>query len=117
MASPKQHTIVIVDDDPDIRMAAREICEMSGFDVIGEAGDGQEAIDLVRSLYPEAVVLDYMMPNMNGELAAGVIRAIAPDSKILAFSAIIESKPAWSDGFLAKSQIDRLPQTLTALLT
>lgn len=116
MASKARRTIVIVDDDPAIRLAARTICEMEGFHVVGEAADGAQAIEMVRSLSPEAVVLDYMMPNMNGELAAGVIRAIAPATKILAFSAIIASKPAWSDAYLAKSDIDQLSQALDALL-
>lgn len=108
--------ILIVDDDPDVRLAVRTICELEGFEVVGEAADGNEAIEMVQSLSPQVVVLDYMMPNMNGELAAGVIRAVAPDSRILAFSAIIRSKPAWSDAYLDKNEIERLPQALQSLM-
>lgn len=109
-------TILVVDDDPDVRSAVRTICELGGFDVVGEAADGKEAIEMVGRLNPQAIVLDYMMPEMNGELAAGVIRAVAPATRILAFSAAIDSKPAWSDDYLPKNDIARLPEVLTTLL-
>lgn len=109
-------TILIVDDDPDVRLAVRTVCELEGFEVVGEAADGNEAIAMVQTLSPQVVVLDYMMPNMNGELAAGVIRAVAPDSRILAFSAIIRSQPPWSDAYLDKNDIDRLPEALKSLM-
>ena len=61
------------------------------------------------------VILDYMMPGMNGELAAGVMRAVAPKTAILAFSAIIQTSPAWSDAFLPKSGIADLPNAIISL--
>lgn len=54
--------------------------------VVGEAGDGEEALRLSGALKPDIVVLDIEMPGMNGIEAAGKIRALSPDSRIVALS-------------------------------
>lgn len=108
-------TVLIVDDEADLRHAVRVICELQNLEVIGEASDGTEAIEVAERAQPDFVILDYMMPNLNGELAAGVIRAMAPASKIVAFSAILEERPAWADAFLMKNAIDELPGLLAKM--
>jgi len=58
--------ILIVDDESIIRMDLREMLADMGHDVVGEAGDGEEAVSLARSLDPDLVFLDIKMPRMDG---------------------------------------------------
>jgi DNA-binding NarL/FixJ family response regulator len=68
-------TILIVDDHPSWRACARELLEAEGFRVVGEAGDGAGAIEAVRRLRPDAVLLDVQLPDMTGfDLTARLAR-------------------------------------------
>src|SRR5215218_5269862 len=58
-------TILIADDDPTLRMLARLTLNDPEYQII-EATDGREALDLARSLRPDLLILDWMMPNMDG---------------------------------------------------
>jgi DNA-binding NarL/FixJ family response regulator len=57
---------LIVDDHPAFRASARRLLEMSGYDVVGEAGDGPTGLRLARELSPELVLLDIALPEMSG---------------------------------------------------
>jgi len=57
--------VMVVDDDRDIREAISDSLECAGFDVV-QARDGAEAFDLARALPPSLIILDLMMPRMNG---------------------------------------------------
>lgn len=57
--------VLVVDDESDIRQALAEVLASEGYDVIA-AGDGQEALEKLRALHPRLVLLDLMMPRMNG---------------------------------------------------
>ena len=70
---PKIIRVVIAEDEAIIRLDLKEILEAEGYAVIGETGRGDEAIDLVRMLEPDLVILDIQMPGMNGIDAAKVI--------------------------------------------
>jgi DNA-binding NarL/FixJ family response regulator len=59
-------TVLIVDDHPSFRATARAILEADGFEVIGEAEDGASAVEAVRELHPEVVLLDVQLPDMDG---------------------------------------------------
>ena len=59
-------SILIVDDHPAFRSAARRILEGAGFRVVGEAGDGASALEAVERLRPEVVLLDVQLPDMDG---------------------------------------------------
>jgi DNA-binding NarL/FixJ family response regulator len=59
-------TAVIVDDHAPFRASARRLLEVSGFDVVGEAADGETGLALARELAPELVLLDVALPRMNG---------------------------------------------------
>ena len=59
-------TIVIADDHPSFRASARAILESEGFEVIGEAEDGAGAIDAVRRLGPDVLLLDVQLPDIDG---------------------------------------------------
>jgi DNA-binding NarL/FixJ family response regulator len=59
-------TLFIVDDHRTFRRAARRVLESAGFDVIGEAGDGESAIDAIHELHPDVVLLDIALPGIDG---------------------------------------------------
>jgi DNA-binding NarL/FixJ family response regulator len=58
--------VLIVDDHPSFRASARALLQMEGFEVVGEATDGAEAIACVRELRPEIVLLDVQLPDRDG---------------------------------------------------
>jgi DNA-binding NarL/FixJ family response regulator len=59
-------TVLIVDDHPSFRTTARALLEAEGFDVVGEAVDGAEALALFAELKPEIVLLDVQLPDLDG---------------------------------------------------
>lgn len=79
--------IVIAEDHLLVRAGIRALLERNGeFQVLGEAGNGQEAIDLVRGLKPDVLIMDIMMPRLNGLQAAGKIQEEKLGVKILLLS-------------------------------
>jgi DNA-binding NarL/FixJ family response regulator len=70
--------VLIVDDHPSFRRFARKLLEAGGFDVVGEAEDGRSALAAARSLRPELVLLDVLLPDMSG---FAVAEALDDDSK------------------------------------
>ena len=78
--------VVIVDDNADVRRLLRDHLDLSGFAVVGEACDGDEAIRVVERLRPHVVVLDLEMGRMSGASALPAIRAVAPTSSVVVFS-------------------------------
>lgn len=80
--------VVIADDDPLTRLDLRVTLEELGHRVIGEADDGRQALALARSLRPDLIILDVMMPGMDGLEAARVVRDedLAPVMLLSAFS-------------------------------
>jgi two-component system, response regulator PdtaR len=83
-----QLRIVLADDEGIIRLDLKKMIEEMGHTVVGEAADGQKALDLARSLRPDVVVLDIKMPIMDGLDAAKIISAekIAPVILLTAYS-------------------------------
>lgn len=82
-----QTRVVIADDEPIIRMGLREMLQEQGYEVVGEATDGQTAIDLARRVRPDVVVMDIRMPGIDGISAASILTAerIAPIILITAY--------------------------------
>jgi len=70
---PRGLRIVVAEDEALIRMDLVEMLAEAGYDVVGEAGDGEEAIAMVRELRPDLVLLDVKMPVLDGISAAAVI--------------------------------------------
>ncbi len=101
-------TVLIVDDDEEIRHVLRILCETEGMSVVGEASNGVEAVPLALNHQPDLVILDYMLPRLDGEGAAEILRAITPHSKIVAFSAVLDRRPSWADAYLNKARISEL---------
>jgi len=75
--------ILIVDDEPIIRMDLREMMEEYGFDVVAEAKNGEEAVEMAFRHRPDLILLDVKMPVMNGIKAAGIIRKFSDASIVL----------------------------------
>jgi len=59
-------TVLIADDHPSFRASARAILEADGFDVVGEAENGHEALERTRALAPDVLLLDVQLPDMDG---------------------------------------------------
>jgi two-component system response regulator DegU len=76
-------TVVLVDDHKLVRQAVRRALTDSGFDVVGEAGDGEEGIRLVNEFTPDIVMLDITMPVMDGLAALKIIKANQPESRVI----------------------------------
>jgi response regulator NasT len=80
--------VLIAEDEALIRLDLAEMLREEGFDVVGEAGDGEQAVALAEQLRPDLVICDIKMPKMDGIAAAGQIMAkrIAPVVMLTAFS-------------------------------
>ena len=65
--------VVIAEDETIIRMDLRETLEEEGYDVVGETGRGDDAVELVRTLRPDLAIFDVKMPGMDGLEAAGIV--------------------------------------------
>jgi DNA-binding response OmpR family regulator len=88
--------VLLVDDAADIRRLVRTALRFrGGFEVIGEAATGEEAVELAAELHPDAVVLDLGLPDIAGEDVLTKIRAESPTAKIVIFSARDAVDRAW----------------------
>jgi CheY-like chemotaxis protein len=105
--------ILIVDDDDSIRDLLRMVLSVE--DNVGEvreAVDGAQALKVVEGFDPDVVVLDYSMPEMDGDEAAREIRHSHPDAKIIAYSGILQRKPDWADDHYVKGDLPDLDAIL-----
>ena len=81
------HTILIVDDHEDFRRTVRALLEAEGFEVVGEAADGESAITDARRLRPKLVLLDIRLPDIDGfEVAARLAQGADPPTVVLTSS-------------------------------
>jgi AmiR/NasT family two-component response regulator len=85
---PTTRRVVIAEDEALIRLDLKEMLEEAGYEVVGEAADGQQAIDLTEAFRPDLVILDVKMPGLDGISAAEqiVAAATAPVIMLTAFS-------------------------------
>ena len=88
MSSLEPRRVVIAEDEALIRLDLAEMLREEGYDVVGQAGDGQEAVELAESLRPDLVIMDVKMPRRDGIDAAAEIasKRIAPIVVLTAFS-------------------------------
>lgn len=99
--------VVVAEDEAIVRLDLREILEEEGFEVVGETGRGDEALQLIRELKPDLAILDIKMPGMDG---LQVARQVAPEKQtavlvLTAFSqrsAIEEARDAGAMAYLIK---------------
>lgn len=84
----KKPTVLVAEDEALIRVDLVELLTDEGYDVIGQAGDGEKAVELARELEPDLVIMDVKMPKLDGISAAEIIaeERIAPIVMLTAFS-------------------------------
>jgi YesN/AraC family two-component response regulator len=88
-------SVVVCDDVPELRQLARAVLEEGGeMEVVAEAADGREAIEVVQRHQPDVVVLDLSMPELDGLEAIPLIHQVAPEAEIVIFSGFEEGKVA-----------------------
>ena len=109
-------TVLIVDDDEEIRHVLRLICEQAGLEVVGEASNGVEAVTFALQHHPDFAILDYRLPRLDGEGAAEILRAVTPTTKIVAFSALLNERPEWADAYLNKDRVAELMPMLQTFI-
>jgi DNA-binding NarL/FixJ family response regulator len=117
--------VAVADDDVLLREGLASLLERSGFDVVGQAGDGPALIEVVRTHEPDLVIVDIRMPpdhETEGLDAARVIRAEHPGTGILVLSAHVEVEQAMEllaggerTGYLLKSRITDVTHFLESL--
>ena len=115
------HTrVMIVDDHSIMRDGLQEVLEhSSGFEVVGQARDGVEAVDIAQGVRPDVVIMDVIMPNKNGIDACREIVEAAPETRVLVLTAstdegtVIDAIAAGATGYLQKfTGKDQLLQTI-----
>ena len=109
MSTTERIRVMIVDDHPIMRDGLRDALESEGhFEVVGQAGDGVEAVWSAQRLKPEVIVMDVIMPNKDGVDACREIMDLLPDTRVLILTAsteedaIIEAVAAGAVGYLQK---------------
>ncbi|MHB8642154.1 MAG: response regulator [Gaiellaceae bacterium] len=103
-------SILIVDDHPLTRSALAALLSQHGFSVLGEAADGESAIQIARELAPELIQLDLSMPGMNGLQALPQLREAAPGAEVVVLTAsgtednLLGAIRGGAAGYLLKSE-------------
>ena len=118
------HRILVVDDAAFMRMMIKDILTKNGYDVVGEASDGQQAVEKYRELHPDLVTMDITMPEMDGITALKEIKKINPNSKVIMCSAmgqqamVIDAIQAGAKDFIVKPfQADRVLEAISKTLS
>ena len=113
------NTILVVDDTAFMRMMIKNVVQKHGYQVIGEAGDGEEAIAKYKELHPDLVTMDITMPKLDGISAIKAIVEYDPQAKIIVCSAmgqknmVIEALKSGAKDFLVKPfEADRVIEAL-----
>jgi len=102
--------IVMAEDHQIVRQGFKALLEQDGFDVVGEAGDGHEAVRLVEQKKPDVAILDIAMPLLNGIDAAREIVRVAPGTHIILLTMyseshyVVEALRAGVTGYLLKTR-------------
>jgi len=118
-------TVVVADDDLLLREGLASLLRQAGYDVVGQAGDATELLDLVRAHRPDLAIVDIRMPPdhaTEGLRAAQAIRDEMPEIAILVLSAYVEVKHATTllasgqrSGYLLKSRVANIDEFLESI--
>jgi DNA-binding NarL/FixJ family response regulator len=112
---------VIADDDPFARRVIKDALQKAGVLVIAEARNGRQAVELALYYRPDVVVMDVVMPEMDGIVATRHIRKASPDQHVIVLTGAgeddqelgLQALRAGASGFLSKDvEIDALPRAL-----
>ena len=114
--------LLLVDDHTLLRQGLRRAVEEAGFDVVGEAGDGEEAVRLAIALRPHVVLMDVTMPVMDGIEATRRLRQSAPEARVVILTmhgeeeTIDQALRAGAVAYLLKDcSTDQVAETLRAV--
>jgi serine/threonine-protein kinase PknK len=123
--APSRGRVIVADDDVLLREGVSSVLQGAGFDVVGQAADGSELLQLVREHRPDLVVVDIRMPPdhaTEGLDAAHAIRRELPDTGILVLSAYVEVEEAMDllaggrrSGYLLKARVTDTAEFVDAL--
>jgi len=100
--------VLIVDDAAFMRMLVKKILVQAGHQVVGEAGNGKEAVEKYKELKPDLVTMDVVMPEMDGISAVKEIMKIDPNAKIIMITAVgqeakvMEALKSGAKGYIVK---------------
>ncbi|MBN6204947.1 response regulator [Ralstonia pickettii] len=116
--------ILIVDDAAFMRMMIKDILAKNGYEIVGEAQDGAQALEKYKELEPDLITMDITMPEMDGITALKEIRKINPDAIVIMCSAmgqqamVIDAIQAGAKDFIVKPfQADRVLEAIQKALS
>lgn len=112
-------TVMIVDDAAFMRMMIKDILVKNGYDVVGEAANGAEAVEKYKELKPDLVTMDITMPEMDGVAALKEIKKLDPNARVVMCSAmgqqamVIDAIQSGAKDFIVKPfQNDRVIEAI-----
>jgi len=118
------HRILIVDDAAFMRMMIKDILSKNGYEVVGEAADGAQAVELYKEHHPDLVTMDITMPEMDGITALKEIKKINANARVIMCSAmgqqamVIDAIQAGAKDFIVKPfQADRVLEAIGKTLS
>ncbi len=116
--------ILIVDDAAFMRMMIKDILSKNGYEIVGEAADGAQAVQLYQDTQPDLVTMDITMPEMDGITALKEIKKVNPQAKVIMCSAmgqqamVIDAIQAGAKDFIVKPfQADRVLEAISKALS
>ncbi len=116
-------SILIVDDSKTSRKLLRELLETNGFEIAGEAVDGEEGYQMFKSLHPDLVTMDITMPKMDGIESLSLIRHVDENAKVIMITAagqrekMVEALKRGAEDFLTKPfDANRVVETIKEVL-
>ncbi|MCI3919014.1 response regulator [Paenibacillus sp. TRM 82003] len=115
--------ILVVDDAAFMRMMIKDILSKNGYEVVGEASDGAQAIEKFKETNPDLITMDITMPEMDGITALKEIKKLDPSAKVIMCSAmgqqamVIDAIQAGAKDFIVKPfQADRVIEAIKKTL-
>ena len=125
MTSKERIKVLVVDDHSIVREGLKYVLEQSGeFEIVGQAGDGEEAVRVAAEVSPDLVVMDVMMPRKDGVEACRDIIESAPETRVVMLTvaneetAVLEAVAAGATGYLQKeTDRERLLSTLRGVFS
>ena len=115
--------VLIVDDAAFMRMMIKDILTKNGYEVVGEAQDGAQAVEKYKELSPDLVTMDITMPEMDGITALKQIKQVDSEAKVIMCSAmgqqamVIDAIQAGAKDFIVKPfQADRVMEAIQKVI-
>lgn len=115
--------LIIADDHTLFRRSLRALLEAKGFEVVGEADDGEQVLALARELRPDIILMDLDMPNLGGLAATRKLTAELPDLRVVVLTGsydedyLLEALEAGAQGYLMKTlEPDKLFEMLDGVI-